>query len=125
MTRRSTTARADEEFDVAVAARNRRRKHLDVGASERRHERRDVVADFLVHHGVANDAALGMLSRRFEVRFYQCQQMHRPGACLPIRGCRSPPWKPPSGGRAAMDAAGHARHRLKTPDWRRWRAIPR
>ena len=37
----------------------------------------DVVADFLVHHRVADDAALGMLSLSFELRLDQCQQMHR------------------------------------------------
>src|SRR6202023_4234399 len=77
MTRCSTTARADEEFDVAVATRDRGREYLDAGASERGDEACDVVADFLVHHRIAMDAALGMLSRRLELRLYQCQQMHR------------------------------------------------
>ena len=62
MTSCSATARADEEFDVAVAARDRRRKHLDAGASERSRERRDIVADLLMHHRIADDAALGMLA---------------------------------------------------------------
>src|SRR3981081_2842771 len=77
--RRSTTVRADEEFDVAVAPRDPRRKNRDAGASERGREGRDVVADFLMHHRVADDAAFGMLSRRFELRFYQCEQMHPSG----------------------------------------------
>ena len=42
---------------------DRGRKYLDVGAAERSGESRDVVADLLMHGGVADDAALGMLSR--------------------------------------------------------------
>src|SRR5579863_4711458 len=75
MRRRSTTARADEEFDVAVSARDRRGEYADVGASERRCECRDVVADFLVYGGVADDAALGMFAAGFELRLDQRQQM--------------------------------------------------
>jgi hypothetical protein len=54
----SATARPDEEFDIAVAARDRRWKYLDVGTAERGCERRDVVADFLVHERVLDDAVL-------------------------------------------------------------------
>ena len=46
-------------------------------AAERGGEGRDVVADFLMHRRVADDAALGMLSRRLELRLDQRQQMHR------------------------------------------------
>src|ERR1700686_1116834 len=77
MTRRSTTARAEEEFEVAVAARDRAWKHLDPGAPELCREGRDAVADLPVHRRIADDAALGMLSRRLELRLYQRQQMHR------------------------------------------------
>src|SRR5882672_11520544 len=81
MTRRSVsaTARAHEEFDVAVAARDRRRKYLDIGASKRSRECRDVVTDFLMHHRVADDAALGMPSLRLELRLDQRQQLRRRG----------------------------------------------
>src|SRR5882762_3306666 len=79
MTKRSgsATARTEEEFDVAVAAGDRGWKDLDVGTAQRGGERRDVVADRLMHHGVADDAALGMLSFRLELRLDQRQQMHR------------------------------------------------
>src|ERR1700679_1162010 len=77
MTRRSTTARADEEFDIAVAAGNRGREYPNIRASLRRYERGHVVANFLMHHGVANDAAFGMFARRLELRLDQRQQMHR------------------------------------------------
>src|SRR5918998_4507872 len=81
MTRRSlsATARAHEEFDIAVAAGDRGRKHLDVGAAEGSRECRDVVADVLMHHRVADDAVLGMLPLRLELRLDQRQQMH--GGC--------------------------------------------
>src|SRR5207253_9314741 len=45
MTRRSATARADEEFDIAVAAGDAGWKHLDIAAAQRSGERRDIVAD--------------------------------------------------------------------------------
>src|SRR5665213_2731070 len=77
MTRRSPTARADEKLDIAVAALDRRWKYLDRGASERSHEGCDVVANFLVHHRIADDAALGMFSRRLDLRLDQRQQMRR------------------------------------------------
>src|SRR5213076_2922633 len=81
MTRRSlsATARAHEEFDIAVAAGDRGREHLDIGAAEGSRECRDVVADFLMHHRVADDAVLGMLSFRLELRLDQREQMHRRG----------------------------------------------
>src|SRR5207245_481219 len=62
MRSRSTTAGAEEEFSIAVAAGDRRGEHLDVLASERGREGFDVVTDLGVDGGVANDAALGMLS---------------------------------------------------------------
>src|SRR6266566_6291260 len=77
MRSRSTTARAEEEFSIAVAAGDRRGEHLDLLASERGREGFDVVTDLGVYGGVANDAALGMLSLRLELRLDQRQQMHR------------------------------------------------
>src|ERR1700712_1457605 len=73
----SATACTEEEFDVAVAAGDRGWKHLDVGAALRGRECRDVVADFLMHHRIADDAALGMFSCGLELRLDQRQQMHR------------------------------------------------
>src|SRR3569833_450909 len=75
----SATARAHEEFDIAVAARYRRGKHLDIGAAERRGEGLDVVADILLHHRVADDAVLGVFPIRLELWLDQRQQMHRRG----------------------------------------------
>src|SRR5215211_2099745 len=75
----SATARAQEEFDIAVAAADRGRKHLDIGAAERSREGRDIVADFLMHHRIADDAVLGMFSIGLELRLDQRQEMHRRG----------------------------------------------
>src|ERR1700744_3391524 len=75
----STTSRAEEEFAVAVTALDRRWEHLDVGAAELFRERRDLVADLLVHGGVADDAALAVFALRLELRLDQRQQMHRRG----------------------------------------------
>src|SRR5215216_6973352 len=72
----SATARAHEEFDIAVAAGDRGRKHLNVGAAERSRECRDIVADLLMHHRVADDAVLGVFPLRLELRLDQRQQMH-------------------------------------------------
>src|SRR6266581_4424015 len=72
----SATTRTEEEFDVAVTAGDRGWENLDVGAALRGRERRDVVADLLMHHCVADDATLGMLSCRLELWFDQRQQMH-------------------------------------------------
>src|SRR6202011_3410025 len=77
MVMRSTTARAEEEFDIAVAAGDRRGKYTDVDAAERRRERGDVVANCLMHSRVADDSALGMSSRRLELRLYQREESHR------------------------------------------------
>src|SRR5579859_4086650 len=77
MMRRSTTARADEEFGIAVPAGDRRWKYADVRASERSGERRNVVADLPMHRRIADNSALGMFSRSLELRFDQRQQVHR------------------------------------------------
>src|ERR1700726_1837594 len=77
MVMRSTTARAEKEFDIAVAAGDRRGKYTDVDAAERRRERGDVVANFPMHRRVAYDSALGMFSCRLELRFYQREESHR------------------------------------------------
>src|SRR3954447_22657466 len=77
MTRRSATACADEEFDVAVAAGDGRWKYLDIAATQRSGEGRDIVADLPMHRRVADDSPFAMLSRRLELRLDQRQQMHR------------------------------------------------
>src|SRR5579863_883334 len=71
------TARADEEFDVSVATRDRRWEYPYLRTSKRGRERRDVVAGRLAKRRVADDAALGMPSRGLELRFDQGEQMHR------------------------------------------------
>src|SRR5882757_425203 len=79
MTRRSVsaTARPEEEFDVAVAAGNGGRKHLDVGAAEESGKGRDIVADLLMHYRVLDDAMLGVFPLGLELRLDQRQQMRR------------------------------------------------
>src|ERR1700761_2681586 len=77
MIRRSTTARADEEFDVAVSARDRGGEYPYLRAALRRREGGDIVADFLMHRGVADDAALGVFAPCLELRLDQRQEMHR------------------------------------------------
>src|ERR1700742_5059784 len=75
----SATARAEEEFGVAVTARNRGGKDLDLRAALRCRKGRDIVADLSMHGGIADDAALAMLSLRLELRLDQRQQMHPGG----------------------------------------------
>src|SRR5512142_825927 len=77
MTRRSTTARADEEFDVAVSARYRRGKYPDIRAPQRGRKSGDVAANLLMHGGVADNPALEMFAAGFELWLDQRKQMHR------------------------------------------------
>src|SRR5579872_699274 len=77
MIKRSTTMRADEKFKIAVTAGDRRGKDADAGAAEGGREGGDVVADFPMYDGIADNAALGMLSRGLELRLDQREQVHR------------------------------------------------
>src|SRR5262245_17713239 len=77
MTSFSTTARAEKKFGVAVAALDRRGKHVDVSAAERGGKRPDVRADLLVHVSVSDYAALVVMAQNLELRLDQREQVHR------------------------------------------------
>src|SRR5215467_2601127 len=75
MTRWSTTPGSDEEFAVAVAAGDRRRKGRDDLAAERRDERGDVDTDCRMRVGIAHDALLEPAALHLELRLDQRDQM--------------------------------------------------
>src|SRR4051812_38989480 len=73
--KRSTTARSDKEFAVAIPAFDRRGKSRDHGAAERRHQGSDLRADGGVQRGIAHDSLLEVASAQLVLRLHQRHQM--------------------------------------------------
>ena len=73
----SGAMRADEEFAIAVAARNRRGNDAADAPAARRDEGRDIVAHGNMNERVSHDALLDMSPAGFELRLDQRQQVRR------------------------------------------------
>src|SRR5579864_5001180 len=78
MTSRSIMAGPDEEFAIAVAARDRRGDDAENVPAERRDACRDRIADFRMNLQVAHDPLADMLSPSFELRLDQRDEPRRP-----------------------------------------------